>query len=153
MKNEIRTEFNYDQITDQIFVGADPSNDNDFLQEFKDKGVAHRISLHDSDIGTEDINKSTLHLLVKQGSAPSQEQLLATSKVIKSIMDNNEKVYIHCKYGIGRAPTLAAAYLIYNGYTVDEAVELLHKKRRGTHILNNQQKALKEFEKSIRKQG
>lgn len=39
------------------------------------------------------------------------------------------KVYIHCAGGIGRAPTMAAAYFISQGMHPDEALALIRRRR------------------------
>ena len=33
-----------------------------------------------------------------------------------------DRVLIHCKMGIGRSPTPAAAYLVWTGTSIDEAI-------------------------------
>ena len=38
-------------------------------------------------------------------------------------------VFVHCGSGVGRAPTMAAAYLVGAGKTVDEAWEMIREKR------------------------
>jgi protein-tyrosine phosphatase len=42
---------------------------------------------------------------------------------------NGGSVYVHCGSGIGRAPTMAAAYLISTGLTRDEAWETIRTVR------------------------
>jgi protein-tyrosine phosphatase len=41
-----------------------------------------------------------------------------------------DRVLIHCKMGIGRSPTLAAAYLVWTGTSIDEAI----RKVEGTKL-------------------
>ncbi len=52
------------------------------------------------------------------------------------------KVYIHCKAGVGRAPTLAAAYLIAQGRSLDDAVALIKQTRPFITITPPQMAAL-----------
>lgn len=56
-----------------------------------------------------------------------------------------KKVYAHCQNGHGRAPTLAAAYLIKNGKRVDEAIKIIKSKRPAIHLEVGQKAALAEF--------
>jgi protein-tyrosine phosphatase len=42
---------------------------------------------------------------------------------------NGGSVYVHCGSGIGRAPTMGAAYLINTGLTLGEAWETIGKVR------------------------
>jgi hypothetical protein len=39
-----------------------------------------------------------------------------------------DRVLIHCKMGIGRSPTLAAAYLVWTGTSIDEAIRKVEGK-------------------------
>ena len=61
------------------------------------------------------------------------------------------KVYIHCKAGVGRAPTLAAAYFIAAGMTTDAAVDLIKQARPFITITPPQMAALRVYE--ARQQG
>ncbi|MEK6853994.1 MAG: dual specificity protein phosphatase, partial [Nanoarchaeota archaeon] len=55
------------------------------------------------------------------------------------------KVYVHCKAGHGRSPTLVAAYFILKGKSVKEALVSVRRKRPGIHPTYAQMKALKKF--------
>jgi protein tyrosine phosphatase (PTP) superfamily phosphohydrolase (DUF442 family) len=62
-----------------------------------------------------------LYLPVVDDQAPSLEQLEAGVEFIGAEAADGGSVYVHCGSGIGRAATLAAAYLISTGLTKDEA--------------------------------
>ncbi len=62
-----------------------------------------------------------LHLLITDNTAPSQEQLQRGVAFITEQIERGNGVYIHCGVGVGRAPTIAAAYLVSAGMTPDEA--------------------------------
>jgi protein-tyrosine phosphatase len=55
-------------------------------------------------------------------------------------------VYIHCGAGIGRAPTMAAAYLMHQGTTLDDALKKIKKVRPFINILPEQIKQLHDLE-------
>jgi len=78
--------------------------------------------------------------------APTQKQLLIGAKAIKEFVDNKIKVYVHCKRGHGRSPSLVAAYFILIGDNVNDAIKKIRSKR-GIHLNKEQIKALKKFEK------
>ena len=61
------------------------------------------------------------------------------------------KVYIHCKAGVGRAPTLAAAYLIAQGHSLDDAEALIKQARPFITITPPQRAALQRYEAAQRK--
>jgi len=55
------------------------------------------------------------------------------------------KVYIHCKAGVGRAPTLAAAYLIAQGDSLDAAIARIKQARPFITITPPQMTALRAY--------
>lgn len=57
-------------------------------------------------------------------------QLRLVSRLIEQHVRGGRKVYLHCKMGIGRSPTCAAAYLVYCGIPLKEAKELIQHKRQ-----------------------
>jgi protein-tyrosine phosphatase len=65
---------------------------------------------------------------------------------IHQVIAGGGKVYIHCGGGIGRAPTMAAAYFISQGLKFDEAVELIVKARPFINMTPAQMEQLKRFE-------
>jgi len=142
----------YDQITDQIFVGTNFCCQVHFDKELIEKGIYADISLEGERVDAPFGVEYFLWLPVPDATAPTQDQLFQGSNAIKSLIDAGKKVYIHCMNGHGRGPTMTAAYLISSGSTTDDAINLLHKKRKGSHILNGQREALRTFEKSIKKQ-
>jgi predicted protein tyrosine phosphatase len=62
-----------------------------------------------------------LYLAVVDDQAPSLEQLQTGADFIGDVVAKGGGVYVHCGSGIGRAATMAAAYLIGTGLTEDEA--------------------------------
>jgi protein tyrosine phosphatase (PTP) superfamily phosphohydrolase (DUF442 family) len=90
-----------------------------------------------------------LHLPTVDDEAPSVEHLIKGVDFIREIIQSGGKVYIHCGAGVGRAPTMAAAYLIAEGHTLDEALALIRKSRPFITITPPQMQQLKQFEKSL----
>jgi protein-tyrosine phosphatase len=67
---------------------------------------------------------------IQDGSADAMAQRLAVALAdLRALMDDNERVYLHCNAGMNRAPTLAIAFLrAYRGMSLEEAMQ--HVKRR-----------------------
>lgn len=70
-----------------------------------------------------------LHLPVEDDAAPTIEQLFAGVQFIADAIAGGGKVYIHCGAGVGRAATMAAAYLVSTGLTPTEAWRRLQTAR------------------------
>lgn len=142
--------FEYSQITPWIFLGTDMCCTPHFKRELLKKGVAADVSLREKHLDTPYGVKFFLWLPTKDHYAPSQRQLLAGAKFIDTMASQKVKVYVHCKAGHGRSPTLVAAYLILKGESAKEAVALVKRKRQDIHQTSAQLKALKRFENAAR---
>jgi len=70
-----------------------------------------------------------LYLPVIDDGAPSLQQLSAGVEFVTDVISNGGAVYIHCGAGVGRAPTLAAAYLVSTGVTSSQALAMIQAKR------------------------
>jgi protein-tyrosine phosphatase len=62
-------------------------------------------------------------------SAVPASQLRLVSRLVEQHVRGGRRVYLHCKMGLGRSPTCAAAYLVYCGIPLREAKELIKSKR------------------------
>ncbi|HEY74088.1 MAG: hypothetical protein B6I35_10585 [Anaerolineaceae bacterium 4572_32.2] len=62
-----------------------------------------------------------LHLPAVDDHPPTLEQLHAGVTFMEKEIARGGEVYVHCWAGVGRAPTMAAAYLVGAGLTPDQA--------------------------------
>jgi protein-tyrosine phosphatase len=92
-----------------------------------------------------------LHLPTLDQHAPTLTQLHEGVKFITQVTKNDGKVYIHCRHGEGRGPTMAIAYLMSTGLSFEEAFTFVKKVRTFIMPTYAQTERLKEFEKEIRK--
>ena len=87
-----------------------------------------------------------LWLPVVDKQAPTQDQLRLGTVMMKQMIDLGNTIYVHCKNGHGRSPTLVAAYLIrFEGKTVDEAIRFIKEKRPEVHLEEVQIEALNDL--------
>ncbi len=80
---------------------------------------------------------------------PSPEHLQKGVDFIRTVAADGGQVYIHCKAGVGRAPTLAAAYFIAEGSSVDEALALIRRRRPFIVITPPQMESLHRYAQAI----
>jgi predicted protein tyrosine phosphatase len=141
------------QVTPHLYVG---SQFNRFGKRMLEQQgiqacVNMRIEKDDAALGLALLKY--LHLPTVDDEAPSTEHLQKGIDFIREIVQSGGKVYIHCGAGVGRAPTMAAAYLIAEGHTLDESLALIRKVRPFITITPPQMQQLQDFEKSLRSNG
>jgi protein-tyrosine phosphatase len=145
------TGFDYNQITDEVFIGTNMCCQYGFSQELLSKGVRADISLEedhtDAPLGVDYF----LWLPTEDHKAPTPKDLEIGVKFLDFLISNKVKTFIHCKNGHGRAPTLFAAYLISHGMSVEEAITSITSKRSIIHLNELQVQALNEFKTSLPK--
>lgn len=138
--------FNYNHIINGIYIGNNaccPTHFNETLQE--KEGIVADISLEEDSVDQPFGVEAYLWLPTADHTAPTQEQLALGVKMIETLVAQKKKVYVHCKNGHGRAPTLVAAYLIHSGYTEADAEALIKRQRPEMHLEAAQRQALKTF--------
>jgi len=89
--------------------------------------VNMRIEFDDNDAGI--APPRYLHLPVVDDQAPTLEQLRTGADFVAEEIARGGTVYIHCGSGIGRAASMAAAYLISTGLTADGAWACIREAR------------------------
>ncbi len=142
--------FDYSKVSENVFIGSDLCQAGVCLlhgEEFKSLGVSIELNLsaEANEVPPKEV-ESYIWLPVDDGQAPTESQLNLGSAIIKEAVDNGKKVYVHCKNGHGRSPTMVAAYLIrFEKLSLEEALNLIKEKRPESHIEEIQIKALREF--------
>lgn len=86
------------------------------------------------------------HLPTIDETPPTIAHLHQGALFIADVVGAGGKVFVHCAGGVGRAPSMAAAYLITQGHTLDEALALIQRGRPYVDILPDQMARLQEFE-------
>lgn len=138
----------YNQIAGHIYLGTNQYCQTHFEESLLKTGIRADISLEQERLDTPFGVDFFLWLPVADHEPPSQEQLLIGARTIKDLVDNNIKVYVHCKRGHGRSPTLVAAYFILEGLSASKAIKEVRDRRR-IHLTMSQIRALKDFDRGV----
>ncbi|PIR94055.1 hypothetical protein COT97_03355 [Candidatus Falkowbacteria bacterium CG10_big_fil_rev_8_21_14_0_10_39_11] len=149
MDQHVRFKFN--KINDQIYLGTNFCCQMHFDQSLLKKGITADISMESERLDQPRGVKAFLWLPTRDHTAPAMDKLMVGVKTIAEMLNQGLKVYIHCKNGHGRAPTMTAAYLIYSGLSVPVAISLIKKKRPEVHLEKVQLDRLKQFAKRNKK--
>jgi len=136
-------EYNY--ITDGIYVGTNQCCQAHFDEKLKSEGIEADISLEEERVDTPFGVEFYTWIPVRNHAAPTQEQLRFGVSVLDELVAMQKKVYVHCRNGHGRAPTMVAAYLIKKGKGVEEAIRFIKTKRPSMHLESVQEDSLRDF--------
>lgn len=137
-------EYNY--ITDGIFVGTNKCCQTHFNQKLKSKKITAEISLEGESVDAPYGIKHFVWLPVVDHKAPTTDQLKFGVTCLEKFVSMGKKVYVHCKNGHGRAPTLVIAYFIKKGMSFSEAEKLVKSKRPSIHLEKVQREKLINFQ-------
>lgn len=135
----------YSQITPHLYVG--PQFGKRGKKKLERIGIHHsvnlRIEFDDAEHGL--ALENYCYLPTVDDAAPTIEHLEQGTDFIRKAVDAGNPVYIHCAGGVGRAPTIAVAYFISAGQSLEQAVTLVKSKRPFIRIMPAQLERLKEF--------
>jgi hypothetical protein len=117
--------WHYCEITPQLLVGGQMRASG--WRWLAARGVTANVNLRkEHDDGLHGVPREAhLWLPTTDDQAPTPEQLSAGVAFIRRVIDQGGKVYVHCASGVGRAPTMAAAYLVSTGMTPLQAIETI----------------------------
>jgi len=137
--------FEYSAITDAIFVGTNGCCRMHFDEMLAREGVTYDISLEEDRLDAPFGVTAYVWIPVRDKTPPSPEQFAFGVAVLRQILRSGRRVYVHCRNGHGRAPTLVAAYLIGEGQSAADALAVLKTRRPTVHVEPAQQAALEDI--------
>ncbi len=140
------------EITPHLYVGAQFRRRGwRILERWGITGVINlRAEFDDRKLG---VNiPDYLHLPTEDDAAPSLEDLQAGVEFYRRVRANGGKVYIHCGAGVGRAPSMAAACLMADGLSVEQAWEKIRQVRVFIRPTRAQQEQIRRFVEMLNQQ-
>lgn len=139
----------FEQVTPQLWQGGAPTyaRDYDFLFDIGINAVVDVRAEREDDrrlYAANDVNY--LQLKVLDVMVPAPDQLDVGTAFIHEQVIGGRTVLIHCAKGRGRSATMMAAYLMrYEGYSYDDARNLLVSKRALTNLQGRHQRVLESW--------
>ncbi len=109
------------EVTPGLYVGGQQTKRG--LRQMRTLGITAIVNMREeSDDAARGVTLDHyLWLPITDDAAPALDNLDLGSLFIEAHLSAGRGVYVHCASGVGRAPTLAAAYLVYKGKTADDA--------------------------------
>jgi len=140
------------QISANLFLGSQYNLAG--LRKLKKMGITGIINMRVHLVYSEAQNDGIhyLHLPTPDNTAPCMDALIKGADFADAEIKNCGKVYIYCRQGLGRAPTMTIAYLMKTGLTFNAAFALVKKVRPFINPRPCQVERLKELERFYQKQ-
>ena len=133
------------QVTPQLHVGGQYSRHG--WTRLAARGITAvvnmRIEFDDHEAGV--APPRYLYLPTVDDTAPSIEHLREGVAFIEHEIEQGGGVFVHCGSGVGRAPTMAAAYLVHTGLTPQQAWARIREVRPFIRPTAPQQTQLERF--------
>jgi len=141
----------YSYITDGIYIGTNQCCVMGLADVLKKENITADISLEEDRLDAPFGVDIYVWIPVVDQMAPTQAQLSFGTESIQRLVSQGRKVYVHCRNGHGRAPTLVSAYLIQKRYKPEEAIGFIASKRPSMHLSKIQEEALKKYYENLNK--
>ena len=137
---------NRSQITPHLFLGSQYNLLG--LKKLKALGVTAIVNMRMHDVYGDAAHQGIkyLHLPTVDNTPPPIEVLIKGADFMDNEIKHGGSVYVHCRQGLGRGPSMAIAYLIKTGLTYKEAYAMVRKVRIFINPRPGQIKRLKELE-------
>lgn len=134
------------QITGHLFLGSQYNKIG--LKKLKALGVTAIVNMrmHNSYNKAGHKGMKYLHFPTIDNTPPPLEVLIEGANFIDEEIKNKGIVYVHCRQGLGRGPTMAMAYLIKLGLTYQDAYNQIRRVRIFINPRQGQIRRLKELE-------
>ncbi|MBI2552758.1 dual specificity protein phosphatase family protein [Candidatus Uhrbacteria bacterium] len=145
MRHTQHPKLDYHKITEYIYIGTNQCCQTHFDERLLAKKIRADISLEKNRLDAPFGVDYYLWLPVADHKAPTARQLELGIAMLRFCAQNRIPVYVHCKNGHGRAPTLVAAYLMTTGMNTLQAAAFIKKRRPITHLNPVQVSALMRY--------
>lgn len=139
------------QITPQLFVGGQFRRRGwRVLQRWGISAVVNlRAEFDDRQLNL-DLGRYC-YIPAEDDQTPGLAELQQGAEFIAEEIQRGGKVYVHCGSGVGRAPTMAAAYLVSLGHAPEEAWGIIRRSRPFIRLTRVQREQIERLAESIRK--
>jgi len=135
-------------IEPNLFVGGSCS-----ISSLKKIGIQTILDLKDEDQDDKtEIKKHLINYLclpIPDRGTPNLEDSMMATKWIKTQIEENKTVFIHCNLGRGRGPLMTIFYLISQGMGMADAISLIKDKHPFTFLNKKQMEMISQFERQI----
>lgn len=134
------------EVTPQLYLGGQHSVRG--YRKMRQRGISAIINMREqrfSDVAAGIAGERHLHLPTIDNTPPTVADLSRGAAFANDEIARGGKIYIHCGVGVGRAPTMVAAYLISTGLAPQAALQQIKQVRPFVHLTAAQRAVLDQF--------
>lgn len=141
------------QITANLFLGSQYNLIG--LKKLKAMGITAIVNMRMHSVYSKSVFEGIkyLHLPTIDNTPPTLEDLEKGATFMDDEIKKGGVVYVHCRQGLGRGPTMAMAYLLKTGMKLIDAFHLVKLIRPFISPKKEQMDRLKELEGLYRVKG
>ncbi len=137
-------------LPDEIAGMARPASAVTDFEFLKELGIDAIVSLTEHPLHralVEEFGFEYKHVPVEDLTAPTLEQIDEFVEFATKVRAEGKKLVVHCGAGIGRTGTMLACYLVHKGYTAQQAIQEVRRKRPGSIETPEQEEIIALYEK------
>lgn len=145
--NNLLLKYDCSHVIDEIFIGGQRSMSNEFLEMFEFTGAINLNATEDEYIIGEPYNFYKFNI-----DDHPDAYIYQLFPICNHLILNNGRILVTCAAGISRSATIVLSYLLAcKGFTLNDAITLLSKRRSIIHPNEGFIKQLQIFEERKKK--
>ena len=144
---------NFSWLLEGSLAGAQGPTSRRDLMFLKLRDIAAVIRMEEDTISGEALELADLYEPVPDFTAPQVDQIDRMCQFIDQQIESwDHPVVVTCKAGLGRTGTVLACYLVYVGYTAENAIDFVRSQRPGSIESREQEEAVNRYYDHVKAQ-
>lgn len=139
-------------VPGEIAGMARPASTISDFESLQDDGIEAVVSLTERPLNKpliEEFGFEYAHIPIEDLSIPTIEQIEEFVEFASRMRNIKKKIVVHCGAGIGRTGTMLACYLVSKGYSAEESIAEVRRKRPGSIETDEQVEVVYRYERKL----